>query len=772
MPRRKKDLTILPVLPLRGMMIFPYMIAHFDVGREKSIAALEDGFAGDQRIFFVAQIDENEASPTSKDCHSVGTIALVKQVLKMPDNTLRVLAEGLERARIHTVLQEDPYLKAELVPLKDNARADGSELSALVRCTHKYLQDYAQESGRFPQETVQSMCAVEAPAQLADVIAANVLTRMDDRQKILETEDVGDRLEILCGILQREKEVATVEKAIQARVRGQIDKHQRDAYLREQLHAIRVELGEQEDLQTTSVLRERLDALPLPEEAREKAMREITRLQRMGADGPEANIARTYLEWMMELPWGVYAEERLDIPAARKIFDEDHYGLTDIKQRLIEYLAVRKMKDDMKGPILCLVGPPGVGKTSIARSVARALGRSFAQMSLGGVRDEAEIRGHRRTYIGAIPGRVISALRYAKEANPVFLLDEIDKLSSSFQGDPAAALLEVLDPEQNKGFRDHYLEVPFDLSKVLFLTTANTTETIPRPLLDRMEVIEVSGYTSQEKLAIARQHLLPKQREQHGLTGKQLRVTDAAIEDIIELYTREAGVRNLERAIGTLCRKTACALLEGDKKSITVKPQSLEEMLGLPRYREDQFVKTPLCGVVNGLAYTPYGGTTLQVECAVLPGTGGLELTGQLGDVMKESARAAMSFVRSHAKALGIAEDFHRNHDLHVHVPEGAVPKDGPSAGVTLTCAIVSALSGRMARQDVAMTGEITLRGRVLPIGGVKEKLLAAYRAGMTLVLLPEENKRDLKDLPEQVLSKLEIRTMKTVEDAIQGVLL
>jgi ATP-dependent Lon protease len=773
-PRSKREKLILPVLPLRGMMLFPYMIAHFDVGREKSIAALEEGFTTDQRVFFVAQNSESSEGTLSQDCSSVGTIARVKQILRMPDDTLRVLAEGMARARIHSVLQEEPYCRAELSPLRSQSRTGQTEIIAFTQCVRHYLEAYAQECGRFPPDTVRSMCEVEDPAQLADVVAANALSRMEDRQRILETEDLGERLEALCTILAREKEVASLEKSVQARVRREIEKHQRDAYLRAQIHAIRKELGEDDD-PAANLLRPRLETMPVPPEVREKALREMGRLERAHPESPEAAVIRNYLEWIVDLPWGVHSQAKLDLARARRVLEADHFGLEDVKQRLIEFLAVRKLKGDQKSPILCLVGPPGVGKTSIAQSVARALGRPFVRMSLGGVRDEAEIRGHRRTYIGAIPGGILTQIRQAKAADPVFLLDEIDKLSLSIQGDPAAALLEALDPEQNKTFRDHYLDAPFDLSSVLFITTANTVDSIPRPLLDRMETIELSSYTSFEKRAIARRHLLPKQRAAHGLTGSQLRVTDEALDAIIDRYTREAGVRNLERALARVCRKAACSLLEAEgtaPKALLIKPDSLEPLLGLPKFHTNPVEPAPLCGVVTGLAYTTVGGATLQVECAVLPGTGKLEMTGQLGTVMQESVRAAVSFVRAHAEALGVEKNFYKTRDLHIHVAEGAIPKDGPSAGVTLICAIVSALTGRPVRQDVAMTGEITLRGRVLPIGGVKEKLLAAYRAGIKVVLLPEENLRDVSELPEQAREKLDIRALRTAEDAIAGALL
>lgn len=777
MPRKKlKQLLRLPLIPLRGLMVFPHMVLHFDVGRARSVAALEQAMVEDQRVFLVAQRDGDVEEPTAEDLCRVGTVALIKQVLNLPGDSIRVLVEGEQRAILHAITEEEPHWVADvLVPSQD--LPDTPEVQALVRTTHELFDEYARASMRVSGETLRSVGEVDRPDQLADIIAANVLTRVEDRQAILEEIDVEKRLEALCGILVRETELAAIEKQVQSRLKKQIDKNQKDYYLREQIKAIQEELGDKEATDVEE-LRRRLAETPLNEEAREKASRELDRLSRMAPGTPEIGVSRTYVEWILDLPWGKTTTDNLDLKRARRILDEDHYAMERVKERVIEYLAVRRMKEintqegAMKGPILCFVGPPGVGKTSIVKGIARAVGRKFVQMSLGGVRDEAEIRGHRRTYVGAIPGRIIAGIKQAGTMNPVFLFDEIDKMSHDFRGDPASAMLEVLDAEQNSAFRDHYLELPFDLSRVMFITTANTVETIPGPLLDRMEVIEVPSYTEEEKLHIAKKHLLPKQTAEHGLPPKSVRISDAAMRHIIEGYTREAGVRTLSRTIARVVRKAAVEMLEEDRQQVSVSPQGVEKYLGAPRYLRDLPEKEPKVGVVNGLAYTTVGGETLAVECAVMQGTGQVQLTGQLGDVMKESAKAALSWVRAHAAEFTLDPDFHKNLDIHIHVPEGAVPKDGPSAGVTMATALVSALTGRPVRQDVAMTGEITLRGRVLPIGGVKEKLLAAYRAGIQIILLPKENQKDLEDVPAHVLSQFRIVTTEKIDDVLKVALL
>ena len=754
--RRKTQPVSLPLLPLRGLMVFPYMVLHFDVGRKKSIAALENAMLGDQRIFLVAQRDMEVDYPDINDIYHVGTIATIKQVLKLPGDNIRVLVEGKTRAILRAVTQEEPYIIGALDEIIPQGTTVSIETDALLRTAHKYFEDYCRTSGRISPDTIQSVMEIEDPGQLADVIAAHVLQKVDDRQQILEEFDDVARLEAVCAVLVKETELAGVEKKVQARVRKQIEQNQKDYYLREQIKAIQTELGDK-DATDTDDLRDRLEKTPMNDEARDKVERELERLSRMAPGSPEIGVSRTYVEWMLDLPWGKNTPDNLDLKRARRILAEDHYGLEEVKERVIEYLAVCRIKNNMKGPVLCFVGPPGVGKTSIAKSIARALGRKFVQMSLGGVRDEAEIRGHRRTYIGAIPGRLISSMKQAGTMNPVFLLDEIDKMASDVRGDPASAMLEVLDSAQNDMFRDHYLEAPFDLSGVMFITTANSVDTIPRPLLDRMELIEVSGYTEEEKLNIAKRHLLPTQIAEHGLAPKTVRITDKVMRQLIQGYTREAGVRRLQRTIGKVVRKSAVQMIDEGVETVSVTGEKLEAFLGAPRYHYEKAGRKPEVGVVNGLAYTVVGGDTLQIETTTMPGTGALELTGSLGDVMKESARAAKSWVRAHAEELGVDEEFYKKLDIHIHVPEGAVPKDGPSAGVTMTTALVSALTGIAVRQNVAMTGEITLRGRVLPIGGLKEKLLAAHRAGIDTVLIPRENVKDLEEVPENVRSALTI---------------
>ena len=768
MPRKKTER--LPVLPLRGLMVFPHMVLHFDVGRKKSLAALESALVEDQRVFLVCQLDAGEEDPQMDDLYAVGTVSRVKQVLKLPGDNVRVLVEGSYRARLTGLSQENGYLMADVRPMLDSMRQTEAEMEALLHAAQEYFEGYAKSSGRIPSETLSSVLSVEDPAQLADIIAANVLTRIDDRQRILELKDVGDRLEALCAILARETELSAIEKQVQQRVREQIEKNQKDYYLREQIRAIQTELGDR-DANDVEDLRERMEKTPLNDEARAKVERELGRIERMQPGSPEIGVSRNYVEWILDLPWGKTTSDNLDLKRARRILDEDHDGMNKVKERIVEYLAVSRMKGTLHGPILCLVGPPGVGKTSIARSVARALGRKFAQMSLGGVRDEAEIRGHRRTYIGAIPGRVLYGMKQASTMNPVFLFDEIDKMSHDFQGDPASAMLEVLDAQQNMAFRDHYLELPFDLSQVLFLTTANDEGGIPGPLRDRMEIIRLSSYTQEEKLSIAKHHLVPRQLKEHGLTKAQVRINDKALRAVIEGYTREAGVRQLEREIAALMRKAAMKLLDEEKSRVSVTPENLREFLGRAYFTREAFEKAPETGVARGLAYTDFGGETLAIETTVMPGSGALQLTGQLGDVMKESAQAAMSYVRAHADSFGLAPDFHKTIDTHIHVPEGAVPKDGPSAGVAITCSLVSALTGIPLRQDVAMTGEITLRGRVLPIGGVKEKLLAAHRAGIDNIMLPAENEPDLEDLPADMRALMQITLLRRVDEALAVVL-
>ena len=769
MPRKKPTVT-LPVLALRGLMVFPHMVLHFDVGRAKSVSALETAMMENQQVFLVCQLDADVDDPGEQELCQVGTIASVKQVMNLPGDNLRVLVEGEQRGMLVSITQEEPYLEGVIRPIADVLPREITELEALVRVTQEAFEEYARASQRVSQETVASIHDVEDAAHLADVIAANVLGHVEDRQKVLEEANVSRRLEYLCGVLVRETELAGVEKQVQARIKKQIEKNQKDYYLREQIKAIQTELG---DAESTDVedLRERMENTPLNEEARQRCQKEIERLSRMAPGTPEVGMARTYIEWILDLPWGKSTPDNLDLKRARRVLAQDHYGLEKVKERIVEYLAVLRMKQDMKGPILCFVGPPGVGKTSIVRAIAKAVGRKFVQMSLGGVRDEAEIRGHRRTYLGAIPGRIISGIKQAGTMNPVFLFDEIDKMSHDYRGDPASAMLEVLDAEQNGAFRDHYLELPFDLSKVMFITTANSVDTIPGPLLDRMEIIEVPSYTEEEKLQIAKRHLLPKQIEAHGLKPKSVKVTDKVLRELIEGYTREAGVRTLERTVAKVIRKSAVTMLDTGVTEVSVSSAVLKEYLGAARYTREMPEKEPRVGVVNGLAYTTVGGELLEIECAIMPGKGGLRLTGQLGDVMKESAEAAFSWVRAHSEQLRLKDDFYKDRDIHIHVPEGAVPKDGPSAGVTMATALTSALTGIPVRQDVAMTGEITLRGRVLPIGGLKEKTLAAYRAGITTLLIPRENVKDLEEIPPHVLSRFRVVAAETIDEVLETAL-
>ena len=766
----KKTQTVeLPVLPLRGLMLFPNMVLHFDVGRKKSLAALEQGMMEQQKVFLISQKNDDTDEPGWKDLCKVGTVAEIKQVMNLPGENIRVLVEGTVRGVIQETAGDEPCMRAAVKLCEDKA-VRSAEAKALLRTAQDLFEEYARTSQRVSQDTVESIHAIEKPGEAADLLAANVLNKREDRQDILDELNPVTRLEKVCAILMRETDMADTEKQIQARIRKQVEKNQKDYYLREQIKAIQTELGERDDAETDD-LRKRMEALPLNEEARAKCEKELDRLARMAPGSPEASVSQTYIEWILDLPWGKETEDNLDLNRAREILNRDHYGMEEVKERIIEYLAVLQMKKDMKGPILCFVGPPGVGKTSIVRAIAEAVGRKFVQMSLGGVRDEAEIRGHRRTYIGSIPGRIIAGMKQAGTINPVFLFDEIDKMSGDFRGDPASAMLEVLDSEQNNAFRDHYMELPFDLSKVMFITTANNMETIPAPLLDRMELIEVPSYTEEEKLQILKRHLLPKQISEHGMKPNALKAGDDVLKAMIEDYTREAGVRTLERTAAKLCRKTAVRMLDQGKRSVTVTRKMMREMLGAPRYLREAPEKEPRVGVVNGLAYTSVGGEMLEVECSTMSGKGALKLTGQLGNVMKESAEAAFSWIRAHSEQLGLAKDFYQNTDIHIHVPEGAVPKDGPSAGVTMTTALASALTGKPVRQDVAMTGEVTLRGRVLPIGGLKEKTMAAYRAGIRTLIIPEENQKDLEKIPDYVLQQFKVLKVKDVQEVLKATL-
>ena len=771
--KNRQQVIRIPLLPLRGIVVFPHMILHFDVGRAKSIKALEEAMMKDQKIFLAAQKDPTQETPDNKDIYTVGTISKIKQLLRLPGENIRVLVEGLERAKIVDFVSDDPYYEVNVRECPNpKHQSKDSETEALVRQVVSYFEQYAKLTNRISPDTTFTLSTMEDYARLSDVIAANMAIKLEEKQRILNEMSPKRRMEKLLKILVSEIEILEVEKNINKKVRQQIDKSQREYYLREQLKAIQNELGEggqQED--EIEEYREKIKKLGLPKDAENKALKEVDRLSKMHPSSAESGVIRTYLDWIVELPWNNKTEENLNLSDAERILDEDHYGLDKVKERIVEYLAIRKLRNSLQGPIICLSGPPGVGKTSIVRSIAKALNRNYVRMSLGGVRDEAEIRGHRRTYVGAMPGRIIKAIRQAGSKNPLILLDEIDKMASDFRGDPAAALLEVLDAEQNREFHDHYLDMPFDLSDVMFITTANYKDAIPRPLLDRMEVIDISGYVDEEKVQIAKRHLIPKQIKNHGLKPSEIRFDESAIKDIINYYTREAGVRNLERKISTVCRKVARLIVSEQKKSVRITENNLEKYLGRRIFLFDKANEKDEVGIVRGLAWTPVGGDTLCIEVNLMPGDGALELTGQLGDVMKESARIARSYVRSIAEMIGIDKDFHKKYDMHIHVPEGAIPKDGPSAGITLATAMISALTNIPVRKNVAMTGEITLRGRVLPIGGLKEKVLAAYRAGIDTILYPRDNEKDIEEIPKNVIEKLNMISVSSMDQVIKNAL-
>lgn len=749
----------LPLLPLRGIVVFPTMVVPLDVGRPKSIAAIEQATMGDNRILLVAQKDSKLEDPQADELYETGVIAEVKQLLRLPgNNSVRVLVEGKERAGLEAIVEEEPCLVAQAQLLETETDTDPLELEALRRICLDYFQRYVKWSKKLPPEVFSSVETVEDPGLLADLIASHLTVKVPHRQQLLELADSGQRLQALAGILSRELELLELENKIQGRVRKQMERIQKEYFLREQLKAIQKELGEGDDREEElAEYRKKMEKARLPKAVQKKAEKELKRLSKMPTMSAEAVVVRTYLDCLLDLPWHKKTRDRLDLKLAQQILDEDHWGLEKVKERIIEYLAVRKLTGKAKGQILCLVGPPGVGKTSLARSIARAMERKFVRFSLGGVRDEAEIRGHRRTYIGSMPGKIISSMRQAGSINPVLLLDEVDKMNSDFRGDPASALLEVLDSEQNSNFADHYLEVPYDLSGVFFLTTANVAANIPRPLLDRMELIELPGYTEEEKLQIAKRHLLPKQLVAHGLKKEQLEISDKILVEVIQSYTREAGVRNLERTVATLCRKAAKEIIEGKEKIKLTTRTKLSSYLGPIKYRHGQKDTTDEVGVATGLAWTEMGGELLKIEVTVVPGKGNLLLTGKLGDVMRESAQASFSFVRSRAEELGVDPDFYEKCDVHIHVPEGAIPKDGPSAGITITTALASALSGRPVSSKVAMTGEVTLRGKVLPIGGLREKVLAAHRAGIRTIILPQENRKDAEEIPAKIRKQMKL---------------
>ncbi len=758
----------LAVLPLRGVLVFPNMVLHLDVGREKSITALEKAMMKDNLILLVAQKDAKVDEPEQTDLYPIGTLAKIKQMIKLPGGTIRVLVEGLHRARIVELMIEEFMLQAEVEELKDDEKKT-PEIEALMRSVLNQFEQYIKVSRRVPPETLSTVSDIEEPGRYCDIIASHLSLKVPQRQEILEAVELKARLEKLGEMLGREMEILEIERKINLRVRKQMEKTQKEYYLREQMKAIQKELGEKDErMAEAEEYREKIEEADLPEEVEEKALKEVDRLEKMPPAAAEGIVIRTYLDWLLELPWSIDTEDRLDLDLAEKILDEDHYGLHKVKERIIEYLAVRQLAKKLKGPILCLIGPPGVGKTSLAKSVARALERNFVRISLGGVRDEAEIRGHRRTYIGALPGRIIQGMRQAKSRNPVFLMDEIDKMSTDFRGDPSAALLEVLDPEQNDKFSDHYIEVPFDLSQVMFITTGNTTFNIPQPLMDRMEIIHIPGYTEEDKVEIAKQYLIPKQLEEHGLSAENLEISEGAVRRIIREYTREAGVRNLERSISGICRKAAREVVKDREKRIRVTRQGMQKYLGIPRYRYGSAEKEDEIGVATGLAWTESGGDILSIEVTLMKGKGKMILTGQLGDVMQESAKAAMSYIRSRAESLGLDQTFYEDFDIHVHVPEGAIPKDGPSAGIAMATALASALTKVPVRKDVTMTGEITLRGRVLPVGGIKEKMLAAHRAGIKNMLMPAENRRDLSDIPQNVRRKVNVKMVEHMDEVLE----
>ena len=769
---------ILPLIPLRGLTVFPYMVMHFDVGRDKSVAALEEAMVKDSHIFLTSQKDLKVEDPTPEDYFKVGTICKVKQMLKLPGDVIRVLVEGINRAQIREIKSTSPYFEVEVEEFLyeyEGKMETNKEITAAVRMVHKNFEQYVKVSDRVSSEALLSVSEIDEPGRLADTIASYIRLSQERKQEILEIFQPLERLIRLDAMIKEEIELLVIEEELSEKVKSQINQVQKEYYLKEQLRAIQEELGQEDDASSDLMEYEkRLEQKKLPQEAREKVMKEMKRLRTLHPASAETGVIRNYIEWILDLPWSKKTRDRKDLSYARQVLDDDHYGLDDVKERIIEFLAVRKMASKtMKAPIICLVGPPGVGKTSIARSVARSLNRKFVRMSLGGVRDEAEIRGHRRTYVGALPGSIITNMKKVAVTNPVFLFDEIDKLASDFRGDPASALLEVLDPEQNNTFTDHFLELPYDLSNVMFITTANTTATIPGPLRDRMEIIEISSYTENEKYEIAKRYLVPKQIKQHGLTEDQLRFSPAALKAVISGYTREAGVRTLERQIANICRKVV-TILQEDPKSFTemhVNKSNLAKFLGPERFMYDKLDKEDQIGLATGLAWTAVGGVTLSIEVSVMPGKGKIQLTGKLGDVMKESALTGMSYIRTIADEICLEQGFHEKYDVHIHIPEGATPKDGPSAGITMVTAVTSALCKRPVRSDIAMTGEVTLRGRVLPIGGLKEKTLAAHRAGIRTLIIPFDNKKDVEKIPEKVREQMKFIFAKSMDEVLKHAL-
>ncbi|MCR1954853.1 endopeptidase La [Clostridioides mangenotii] len=768
----------LPLIPLRGLSIFPYMILNFDIGRELSLKALDEAMLGEDLIFLTSQKEADVDDPTEEDFYHVGTICKVKQMIRLPGDTVRVLVEGVSRGKVKELNQDEGYFKAVVEEIiynnKDEDTETEAEIEAFVRNVFDSFEEYINIGNRVSPEILISLADIDDVDRYIDTIASNIYLKPNQKQQILEEFDIKKRLELIYSILLEEIDILKIEKKITLRVKKQMNKVQKEYYLREQLRAIQKELGEEEDINSEAEeYREKLSKLKVPKATREKISKEIDKFSKISPMSPDVSVSRNYLDTIFSLPWSKETKDKLDIKKAKDILDEDHYGLEKVKERILEYLAVRKLSKTHKGPIICLVGPPGVGKTSIVKSIAKSLNKNFVRLSLGGVRDEAEIRGHRRTYVGSIPGRIINGVKEAQTKNPVFLLDEIDKMAADYKGDPASAMLEVLDPEQNKDFVDHYLEIPFDLSKILFITTANSLSNIPRPLLDRMEIIEVTGYIEEEKVNIAKQYLIPKQIKEHALKEDFIKMDEGAIREIINHYTREAGVRTLERTIGKICRKVAKKYVEDPTlEGVKITKDNVEEYLGKDIFRYQLADKEAHIGLVNGLAWTEVGGVTLEVEVNVLKGKGQIVLTGKLGDVMKESARTAISYIRSIADKYNINPDFYKDNDIHIHIPEGAVPKDGPSAGITMALAVISALTKRVVPGNIAMTGEITLRGRVLAVGGVKEKLLAAHRAGITKVLLPKECEADLEEIPDNVKEKMEFVLVEHMEEVLEQALM
>jgi ATP-dependent Lon protease len=764
------DKIVLPLLPLRDIIVFPFMVLPLFVGRDKSVLALEKSMAEQKSIFLSAQRNPSNNDPQPADIFEIGTIANILQILKLTDGTMKVLVEGLQRGRIETFKENPDYFEVEVNRIHENDQLT-ADVKAMMRSVGTVFEQYVKLNQKIPLEAVAASANILEPHRYADTIASYMVFQTQEKQELLETLNPADRLNKLLGILKSEMEVLKIEKRVHGRVRKQMERSQKEFYLNEQMKAIQKELGKRDEFKSDfDELKQKIKKAKMPKEVNEKAKKELKRLELMQPMSAEATVARTYIEWLADLPWEKAAgTDKIKIPEAQKVLDKDHYGLEKVKERITEHLAVLKLVKKIKGPIICLVGPPGVGKTSLGKSIGRAMGRKFVRISLGGVRDEAEIRGHRRTYIGALPGKIIQGMKKAEVHNPVFMLDEVDKMNADFRGDPASALLEVLDPEQNSTFNDHYLEIDYDLSNVMFICTANVLHSIPRPLLDRMEVLHLPGYTDQEKLGIAQRFLVPKKVAEHGLTKKNIEITEKALERVIQDFTREAGVRSLEREIGTLCRKVVKVVVEKGKKThVKITPASLEKYLGIPKYkRADQ--EGPLeIGSAIGLAWTELGGEILSIEVTVLPGTGKLVPTGQLGDVMKESAQAAMTYVRSRASDLGLTKNFYQKNDFFIHIPEGAVPKDGPSAGITMAVALVSALTKTALRHDVAMTGELTLTGKVLPIGGLKEKVLAAHRHGINNLIIPVENEKDIVDIPADIRKNIEFFPATTMDDVIQ----